>query len=317
MHDTETEHRTQKHGGTTWVDLENPTKEVLVNLEHTYSLDPVHVRETTQKAQHIEVERQSQYLFLVLHVPVLTTHTDKIHLTQVGVFLGKDFLLTIRDGASPCITDLFEVCNLSPVKAEEFFKEGSGYLLYRLINSLLGDISEMTDEVYNELDALEDLVFDAKDSDIHRIGKLRQKIVRLSRVIGPKRLLLDDLAEQVNSFIGSHITKYYLSNVKLVNKLWEEVEEAKETVEVYKDADFTTSTEQTNRILAILTLVFTFTIPISVVGTLYGMNVPMPGALTEKVWRFWGPYTTAFIAITISTILAFLMHMYFKRKKWY
>jgi magnesium transporter len=317
MHDTETEPRTQKHGAITWVDLENPSEEALAELERTYSLHPMHVHESQQRIQHVEVERESQYLFLVLHVPVLTTHTDKIHTTQVGVFLGKDFLVTIRSGASPCITDLFEVCSLSREKAEEYFKQGSAYLLYRLVASLLSDISDMTDDVNNELDEIEDLVFDDKNSDANRIGKVRQKIVRLGRVIGPKKLLLKDLAEQANTFSGQNVARYYASNVKLANKLWEEIEEAKETVEVYKDADFTSSTEQTNRILAILTLVFTFTIPVTVVGTLYGMNVLMPGGVLAGNWLFLGRYTTFIVLLVVSALLAVVMYYYFKRRKWF
>ncbi len=175
----------------------------------------------------------------------------------------------------------------------------------------------MTDDVNNELDEIEDIVFDNKNSDSQRIGKLRQRIVRLSRVIGPKRLILKDLAEQVDAFTGEKYYKYYSNNTKMVNKLWEEVEEAKETVEIYKDADFTSSTEKTNRILAILTLVFTFTIPLTVVGTLYGMNVLLPGGTATGEWTFLGRYTTFYILLTTSVILALAMYCYFKRKKWF
>jgi Mg2+ and Co2+ transporter CorA len=182
MHDTEIEPRTQVHNEITWVDLENPSPEALADLERRFSLQAIHVRESLQKVQHVEVEREGQYLFLVLHVPVLMTHTDKIHTTQVGVFLGKDFLVTIRGGASPCMTDLFEVCSLSAEKAEEYFKQGAAYLLYRLINSLLADISDMADDVNNELDEIEDLVFEpcnwSETSTTERFGRPNQHLHR-------------------------------------------------------------------------------------------------------------------------------------------
>lgn len=314
---THAEPRTQTHDGITWIDLENPSQAALEAVQHTYSLDALHVKECVQKVQHVQIEREQRYLFLVLHVPVLTARRDTMHITQVGVFLGKDYLITIRSGASPCTTDLFEVCNLSPEKADEYFKQGSAYLLYRVINHLLNDISEMTDDVNNELDEIEDMVFDNKDSDSQRIGKLRQRIVRLGRLIGPKRFILQDLAEQINSFTGQNMAKYYSNNVKMASKLWEEIEEAKETVEIYKDADFIASTEQTNRILAILTLVFTFTIPITVVGTLYGTNVLLPGGIETGPWKFLGRYTTLILIVAVSTAAAVYMYLYFKRKKWF
>lgn len=93
--------------------------------------------------------------------------------------------------------------------------------------------------------------------------------------------------------------------------------EAQETIEIFKDADFTTSTEQTNRILAILTLVFTFTIPITVLGTLYGMNVPLPGGLSSGVWTFLGPFTTLGVIVTVAVLSAVAMYAYFHKKRWF
>lgn len=309
--------RKQEHDNVSWIDIENPSNDEFALLEHEYHLHPVHLGESVQKIQHTQIEREENYLFLVLHVPVYDPQTDKIRTNQIGVFLGKDFLITIRTGISPAVTDLFGFCERQPHKKEDFFKKGSAYLLYILVSKLLDDISYMTDSVVGELDEIEDLVFDNNGSDAQRIGKVRQKIVRLSRIIGSKKLVLRDLAEQIDPFSEQHMTKYYSNNTKTVNRLWEEIEEAKETVEIYKDADFTTSTEQTNVILAVLTLLFTFTIPITIVGTLYGMNVPIPGSIVSGPWTFLGPYTTFEIVLALSVASAVAMFLYFKNKKWF
>ena len=55
------------------------------------------------------------------------------------------------------------------------------------------------------------------------------------------------------------------------------MEEAKETVEIYKDTDYMLSQEKTNKILGVLTIVFTLSIPATVIGTFYGMNINLPG----------------------------------------
>lgn len=95
------------------------------------------------------------------------------------------------------------------------------------------------------------------------------------------------------------------------------MDEAQETIEIFKDADFTTSTEQTNQILAVLTLVFTFTIPVTVLGTLYGMNVPLPGGTEFGMWTGFGPYTTAILIAIVSLFMALVMYLYFKTKRWF
>ncbi len=307
----------QKHNGVSWVDVKNPSHEALAELENSYKLDTLHLHESTQKVQHTQVEHGEGYLFLVLHVPVFDKAADKIMVNQVGVFLGKNFLLTIRTGNSPVISNFFNDCDEHPEVGEKLFKQGSSFLLYQLIGNVLNDISTMAETVASELDEIEDQVFDNNASDAQRIGKVRQKIVRLRRVIGPKRIILRDLTEQIKSFGGKNSAHYYSINTKTADKLWEVIEEAKETVEIYKDADFTTSTEQTNEILAVLTLLFTFTIPITIFGTLYGMNVPLPGGIEAGAWTFFGPYTTFEVVLAGSIGSAIAMYLYFKGKHWF
>lgn len=307
----------QHHNGLAWLDVQNPDVETLSKLERDYHLHPVHLKESVQRVQHNQVEHEEGYLFMVMHFPVRDTRKDKITFGQIGIFLGKDFLVTIRTVKDRAVTSFFEECQQSPEKGDNAFQHGSGYVLYLIICKMLEEISAMTDEVVSELDEIEDLVFDNNASDAQRIGKVRQKIVRLMRIIGPKKLILQDLAEQINDFTGQHLSRYYSNNTKTVNKLWEIIEEAKETVEIYKDADFTTSTEQTNQILAVLTIIFTLTIPITVIGTLYGMNVPLPGGLAVGAWTFFGTYTTLGILLGVSFLMALGMFIYFRYKKWF
>jgi magnesium transporter len=307
----------QTHGDITWLDVHNPNSETFAQLEREYHLHPIHLTESVQKVQHTQVEREDDYLFLILHFPRFQSHSDKIYAGQVGVFLGKNYLITIHANDSPFIQDLFVSCQSHPEQTEQYFGQGAAFLLYVLVSRLLAGIGSIADMVEAELDSTENVVFENSTSDAQRIGKIRQKIVRLKRLIGPKRSLLRDLESQIDSFTGQEMSKYYSNNVKAANRLWEGIKEAQETVEIYKDADFTSNTERTNRILALLTLVFTFTIPVTVMGTLYGMNVFIPGGELSGAWMFLGRYTTFMVVVIVSLLMALGMYLYFRKKKWF
>lgn len=300
-----------------WLDVLNPDRQAFTKLEADYQLHPVHLYESVQKVLHTQVEREEHYVFLVLHLPLYDAATDHIYSQQLGVFVGRHFLITIHNGDGLVLSQLLETMQHHETKRAEYFRKGPGSLLYELIRLLLEDLSQISDGVLAELDAIEGDVFDNSSSDAERIGKVRQHIVRLRRIIAPLKLVLEDLTQQINDFSGQSLARQYATNAKTAGKLWEVVEEAKETVEIYKDADFTANTEQTNRILAILTLVFTFTIPVTVVGTLYGMNVFVPGGLEAGSWTFMGRYTTFIIMIAAGSAIAVGMYLYFKRKKWF
>jgi magnesium transporter len=307
----ETKINQQDHDGVTWLDVRSGDAATFEQLKRDYHLHPIHLSESIQKVQHTQVEREDNYLFFVLRFPLFDGRTYKISVVQVGIFLGRDFLITIHPADCPTINKLFQ-----DSRPGDYFRKGSDYLLYELIHRLLDNISEMVDYVESEMDSLEDRVFGDDNSDALHISKVRQKIVRLDRVIAPKRLILSDLSQQIDSFMGRNVSRYYSNNTKMTNRLWEVVEEAKETVEIYKDADFTTSTEKTNKTLMLLTLAFTFTIPVTVVSTMYGMNVPLPGG-NGQAWHFLGHYTSFIVLMGASLIFTICMHFYFKAKKWF
>jgi len=95
----------------------------------------------------------------------------------------------------------------------------------------------------------------------------------------------------------------------------ETLEESRETMEIYKDTDFVLSTEKTNKVLAVLTIIFTLAIPATVIGTFYGMNVELPGGIDNSA-AILGPFTTFIIVIIASSISAIMMFAYFKRHGW-
>ncbi|MEO6761415.1 MAG: magnesium transporter CorA family protein [Candidatus Saccharimonadales bacterium] len=304
-----------QHGDVKWLDVSDPSAATFKQLAADYHLDPLHLEECTQKVQHTEVDRNSDYIFLVLRPPVFDSRSGRVLAEQVGIFLGHNYLITVHEGESAGIENLIRNC-IHPNKVTENFAKGSAFLLYIFIGYMLAGISNMVEQIQADLDDIEDQVFDDVSSDAENISRIRQKIVKMRRIIGPKRLVLHDLADQIGLFAGQDMPKYYVNNTKSVNRLWEMVDEAKETVEIYKDADFTTSTEQTNKTLAVLTLVFTFTIPVTVLGTLYGMNILLPGSINGRPWTFWGQYTTLGLAIGLSVIAAVVMYLYLRKKKW-
>lgn len=86
-------------------------------------------------------------------------------------------------------------------------------------------------------------------------------------------------------------------------------------MEIYKDTDFVLSTEKTNKVLGVLTIIFTLAIPATVIGTFYGMNVNLPGGIGGDL-IFLGPHTSFIIIILASAIPAILMFAYFRKLGW-
>lgn len=299
-------------GDFTWHDIENLDNTRIPELSQNFHIHELQLDECLSDKQFIQIEVEPDYIFLLLHFPYYQDSKDKVLTDRVGIFLGRNYLLTIHPGTTAVIKDIFEKFELAYANKPQT----SGYMLYYLIAELLKYMASLTLEIQSEIDAIEDKVFNNTKSDAQQIGQLRQKIVRLLRITSLQNPILNELEAQINKFSNQDLNRLYKQNVKMGHKLYGNIEEAKETIEIYKDADFITSTEKTNEILAILTIIFTFSIPATVFGALYGMNVRLPGGLVTGSWEFFGTYTTFILIIIASLIPPAIMFWYFKKKHW-
>ena len=301
----------QNYKGFDWTDIENPKEEDLAAIATKYNLHDVQIRQAQSKGQISQIVVEDEYIFLILHFPHTVVKERRIASSQVSIFLGKNYLVTIHDEKTPTIRDCF-----NEHKDNHGEDKSPGKIVFHLIEHLLKEVELLLAGVSTDLDDIEESVFSNAKSDAFEIGILRQKIMRLRRTLATQKGVLGDLDGAIDKFTGEKLARYYRSNTNVTLKLWETVEEARESVEIYKDADFTTSTEQTNKILEALTLVFTLTIPATLIGAIYGMNVLLPGGIETGSWTFLGDYTMFKLILGVSVVIALAMYLYFKYRKW-
>lgn len=311
--------QTIQHKKITWTDIINPSRPVISELAQKYPFHPLHLEDCISKTQFPKIEQsdEDKYLFLLLRFPFYNKNLDKIIVNQQCFFLGKNYLVTIHEDPQDAISNIFNDCREIEEKRKAYIDNSSAYLLFIIIEKLTDELSPLLQAILKEVDEAEDIVFDDKLSAIFKLGQLRQKIISLRRVISPLRALLAEMVTRINKFSQSNLSVYFEDISHRLDRTWETLEESRETVEIYKDSDFTYSTEKTNKILAVLTIIFTFGIPATVIGTFYGMNVVLPGGVEAGSWMFWGAYTTFFLILLASALPALIMAWYFKKRGWF
>lgn len=196
--------------------------------------------------------------------------------------------------------------------------ESSGDLLHEIIDALVDDLLHISRKIIANLDEMEDNVFDESKPVARSIALLRREINRLRRISVPLKRFVLEIAKNVKRFSNNsdnELTLYFDDVIDHIDKVIETLDESRETMEIYKDVDFVLSSEKTNKVLAVLTMIFTLAIPSTVIGTFYGMNVNLPGGIVDN-GMILGPFTTFIIIILASVIPAIMMFMYFKKLGW-
>lgn len=295
-----------------WTDISDPTAADTALLGREYGFHQLDLQDCLS-GKVTKVEDHGEHIFLLLHFPEKDGN-GLIVSNPVSMFLGKDYLVTLHHGNQKPLLQLFESCK-EDVRKRETMKS-STYLAYRIIDGLLNGIFSILDDVQENLDEIEAVVFDEKQSQASPINHARRKIATLGRIMFPLSEYLPNLSK-AQKFSSEDLSLYFSDlnhRVKLASKT---VEEMKDMLEIYKDTDYVISSNRTNTVLAILTIIFTLTIPVSLLSSIYGMNIPLPGGLSTGPLNFAGIYSSFLVIVILMLIPAAIMVLYFRRVGWF
>ena len=306
--------------GFTWIDLQNPDREDVEKLAPNYNFNELNIEDCMTKFELPKLDSYDDHFFVILQFPPLAQKIGISKNSQLSIFVGKNFLVTVHQGDLKPLVQLVQTCVLDSDKElkNRLVGESSGDLLHEIIDALVDDLLHTSRKIIANLDEMEDNVFDESKPVARSIALLRREINRLRRISVPLKKFVLEIAKNVKRFSNNsddELALYFDDVIDHIDKVIETLEESRETMEIYKDTDFVLSNEKTNKVLAVLTMIFTLAIPSTVIGTFYGMNVNLPGGIEENSMIL-GPFTTFILIILASAIPAILMFIYFKKLGW-
>jgi magnesium transporter len=281
-----------------------------------FSFHELNIEDCLSKIQIPKVDIYDDHIFVILNFPTIDKDKGLFRSTQLSIFGGQDYLVTVQQGDLKPLNEAFQICKVDQNYRESFMGNSSGYLLHRIIDLLVDDLLHMLMKIEGNLDDIEDVVFDEKTAVAREISLLRREITTLRRLVLPLKRTILELSREVQRFSEEDLGPYFDDVRDHIDKVIEVLDEAKETIEIFKDTDFMLSTEKSNKILAILTILFTLSIPASVVAAFYGMNVNLPGGIETGPATFLGKYTSLIVLILVAIILVVAMMYWFKREGW-
>jgi magnesium transporter len=302
-----------------WIDLQNPDRTDVEELAKKYHFNSLNIEDCMTKFELPKLDSYDDHFFVILHFPPISPKVGIAKNSQLSIFLGKDFLVTVHQGDLKPLVDLVDLCktNSDQQRKERLLGKSSGVLLHEIIDVLVDDLLHTSRRIIANLDDMEDGVFDETKSVARSIALLRREINKLRRIANPLKRFVLEMAINVKRFSdeGEELGLFFDDVIDHIDKVIETLEESRETMEIYKDTDFVLSTEKTNKVLAVLTIIFTLAIPATVIGTFYGMNIHLPGGADTDLMVL-GPYTSFIIIILASAVPVVLMFTYFKKLGW-
>jgi len=299
--------KTVTYGDLTWVDINPPTEYDTEYLAENYNFHPLDLDDCRSRIQRPKIDEYKDYLFLVFHFPVFKKEARVTNPSQLSVFIGEKYLITLHEGELKPLTKLFRDCEINEEAKQEYFSEGSGYLLYRIIDRLVDYSLPILNKIVDNIEKVEDDIFsDNVRGAIKALSLLRRDIISFRRIIWPMRAVIGILESKIRRFTRMDMTVYFGDMTDHVDKIWDALDEYKEIIEGLNDTYDSLATNRTNEVMQTLTVIATILLPITVVASIYGMNIPLPFQDTS--------FSLIFVVLIMLIVIGSMLY-FFRRKR--
>lgn len=297
-------------GDVTWVNIEPPTEREKEYLAENYPFHPLDLDDCLSRIQRPKIDEYKDYLFLVFHFPVFNPEARVTSPSQLSVFIGKKYLITLHKGDLRPLVALFRDCELNDDTREEHFSQGTGYLLYRIIDRLVDYCLPIISKISANIEKAEDNIFSSRrlPRAIGDISMLRRDVIAFRRIIWPMRAVIASLEPKIRRFTNMDLAVYFGDMTDHVDKIWDALDEFKEIIEGLNDTHDSLATNRTSEVMRMLTIIATILLPITVVASIFGMNIPL-GPFKDS------PYSPLFVFIIIVIIIVSMLY-FFRRQHW-
>jgi len=296
-------------GDLTWVNIEGPTERETEYLTKNYPFHPLDLDDCLSRIQRPKIDEYKDYLFLVFHFPLFKKEARVTTPSQVSVFIGENYLITLHKGELKPLVKLFRECQIDEESRREHFSQGSGYLLYRIIDRLVDYCLPILSRIDDNIEKVEEDIFSEEmPRAIKEISILRRDVISFRRIIWPMRAVIGSLEPKIRRFTKMDLAVYFGDMVDHVDKIWDGLDECKEIIEGLNDTHDSLATNRTNEIIRMLTIIATILLPITVVASIFGMNIPL-GPFGNSDYSFL--YVFLICLVIISGMLYF-----FHRQRW-
>ncbi|MDX6615810.1 MAG: magnesium transporter, partial [Solirubrobacterales bacterium] len=251
------------------------------------------------------------------HFPVFDPSVGRLGTGELDLFVGPGFVVTVLNQPLQPVEYLFERCRSKEELRDQLFARGAGYLLYRLVDDSFDYCFPMLRKIGNKLDALEDDIFaETADKDLVRdISNAKQEIINFRKVIRPQRPVLRDLEGVKGRYLAPEIDLeiYFDDIVDAHERIWDMLENYKEVIEALEETNESVIAHRFNDILRLLTVFSIVFLPATLVASIWGMNVGLPGGgdpVTSSNTMFW---------VLIAAMVGLMggMLAWFRRRGWF
>ncbi|MDD4150736.1 MAG: magnesium/cobalt transporter CorA [Bacteroidales bacterium] len=290
-----------------WINLNGVHEpEIIKNIGEKFNIHKLVLEDILNTHQRPKVDFYNEHAYAVIKMLIYDKDTKSVDSEQVSIVMGQNYLISFQEKSG----DVFEpIRNRIRNSAGKIRTLGTDYLLYAILDIIVDNYFLLLENLGEEVEKYEaDLIANADKEVLNRIYYLKRENLLLRNAVWPVRELVSRFEKTDSDLIKK-------KNIIYFRDLYDHTIQVIDNVEIYRDLlsglielYYTGTSNRTNEVMKVLTIISTIFIPLTFIAGIYGMNFKY---MPELEWHYayfwiWG----------LMIVLFVLMIWFFKRKKW-
>lgn len=295
-------------GKITWVDALRPTESDLEDLRHEFGVQEIVTNELGKPTFRPRVDIFKNYIYLILHFPVIHHKPNQPELWEIDFIVGKNFLITAHYHETDTWPTLVSYI-------EELYSEKSrdivhgGFLLYYIASYLYRSLDMRINEIEQSLDIAEEGIFkNSQFKMVEYLSYINHDILDFKKAVSPHQEILSSFESAGKQFFGEKFTHYLSALAGEYSKIATRIASSKESLRDLQQINDSLLNTKTNHVIKSLTIMAFITFPLTLMAAIFGMNTSNTPFIGHP-YDFW-------IVVGIMFVGVLGMIALFRYKKW-
>jgi len=304
--------RSVANGKLTWFYIEKPTSKEVAFLAQRFKFHPLDLDDVLSRIQRPKIDEYEDYLFMVLHFPVFDKENRITKPSEINIFVGESYVVTVHcTGDLKPLAKFFRECEDDKETRERYLGRSSGFLLYHILDRMVASGFPILDKVTQNLDDIEDIILTKPVPEtVREISLVRRDLISFRRVIHPQIAVIETLEREEYPFFKEDQEVYFGDIADHIRKIWDGLEDCKEVIDGLADTSNWLTSHRIQEIMRILTIIMGILAPPTLIASIYGMNIPLPGGVNS------GSLLPLGILLALMAVTAGVIFFYMRRRRY-
>lgn len=289
-----------------WLNIEGALDETGCELLATqFSLPRLALQDANRERHPPKLEVFDDLIFIMLRDLLAEETPQNYRISQVSLFLGKNFLISHHRDEAPSVTTCFEAIKAQP----DTLKAGLAHIAYLVSRRIVDNYTPVVLNLEEKLVELEDMVFEQSDDNvIELITRYGRSLKRLRRHLVYQRDVMAQLRRPAVP-LPIKLNKHEYNDVfEHLERLASLCQINHELTSDLLNTHLSLASHRLNNVMRLLTITTVIFLPLALLAGVYGMNFQF---MPELSWHY-GYFGVLASMAVIVVALVFI----FKRKGW-